>query len=87
MSHAAVPNSPSFPNVKLFALVGAALGLLCSAIYLIIKELMDTTVKEDEFMTNELGLTNLGHINHFHMEHKFHPNQNKNSSNQAERRV
>lgn len=87
VSRAAVPAGPSSPNVKLFTLVGAILGLLCSAIYLIIKELMDTTVKEDEFMTNELGLTNLGHINHFHMEHKFHPNQNENSSSQAERRV
>lgn len=86
VSYAAVPASPSSPNVKLYALAGAILGLLCSAIYLIIKELMDTTVKEDEFMINELGLTNLGHINHFHMEHKFHPNQSKNSS-QAERRV
>ncbi len=87
VSHATVPDSPSFPNVKLFALAGAILGLLCSTIYLIIKELMDTTVKEDEFMTNELGLTNLGHINHFHMEHNFHPNRSENSSNQAERRV
>ena len=87
VSRAAVPDGPSFPNVKLFTLAGAILGLLCSAIYLIIKELMDTTVKEDEFMTSELGLTNLGHIDHFHMEHKFHPNRSENSSNQAERRV
>lgn len=87
VSRATVPDSPSFPNVKLFALAGAVLGLLCSAIYLIVKELMDTTVKEDEFMTSELGLTNLGHINHFHMNHKFHPNHNEISSNQARRRV
>ncbi|MFR0537508.1 YveK family protein [Limosilactobacillus reuteri subsp. suis] len=87
VSRAAVPDGPSFPNVKLFALAGAVLGLLCSAIYLIIEELMDTTVKEDDFMTNELGLTNLGHINHFHMERKFHPTQNIESNNQAERRV
>lgn len=87
VSHAAVPDSPSFPNVKLFALAGAILGLLCSAIYLIIKELMDTTVKDDEFMTNELGLTNLGHIDHFHMEHQFKAIRKQNNNNQAERRV
>ena len=87
VSRAAVPDSPSFPNVKLFALACAILGLLCSAICLIITNLMDTTVKEDEFMTNELGLTNLGHINHFHMDHKFHHNQNENSNIQAKRRV
>lgn len=87
VSRAAVPNSPSFPNVKLFTLAGAVLGLLCSVIYLIIKELMDTTVKEDDFMTREIGLTNLGHIDHFHMEHKFHPNNSEKSSTHAERRV
>ena len=87
VSRAAAADSPSFPNVKLFALAGAVLGLLCSAVYLIVKELMDTTVKEDDFMTDELGLTNLGHINHFHMEHRFHPNRNIESNNQAERRV
>lgn len=36
VSRATVPDSPSFPNVKLFALAGAVLGLLCSAIYLIV---------------------------------------------------
>ena len=86
-SHAAVPETPSFPNVKLFALGGAVLGLLLSAIYLIIKEMMDTTINDDEFMTSELGLTNLGHIDHFHMEHQFKAIRNRNSNNQAERRV
>ena len=71
VSRATAPDSPSFPNIKLFTLAGAVLGLLLSAIYLIIKELMDTTIKDDEFMTNELGLTNLGHINHFHLNHNY----------------
>lgn len=87
VSQAAVPDAPSFPNVKLFALAGAVLGLLGSAIYLIIKELMDTTVKEDDFMTKELQLTNLGHINHFKMTHKFHVDRSQNDNSQAERRV
>ena len=87
ISRAAIPDSPSFPNVKISALAGAVLGLLCSAVYLVVKELMDTTVKEDGFMTKELGLTNLGHIDHFHMEHKFHPNRSEKSNTQAERRV
>lgn len=87
VSHAAVPGAPSFPNVKLFALVGAVLGLLLSAIYLIIKKMMDTTINDDEFMTSELGLTNLGHIDHFHMEHQFKATRNQNSNTQAERRV
>lgn len=87
VSRASVPGAPSFPNVKLFALAGAVLGLLGSAIYLIIKELMDTAVNNDEFMVKELGLTNLGHVNHFHMNHKFRANRSQNVDNQATRRV
>lgn len=88
VSRATAPDSPSFPNVKLFTLVGAVLGLLLSAIYLIIKELMDTTIKDDEFMTNELGLTNLGHIDHFHLNHNFQAKQTRlENDKQAERRV
>lgn len=87
VSQASVPGAPSFPNVKLFALVGAILGLVFSAIYLVIKELLDTAVNTDEFMVQELGLTNLGHINHFHMNHKFHAERKQSRNNQAERRV
>jgi capsular polysaccharide biosynthesis protein len=88
VSQATVPDSPSFPNVKLFTLAGAVLGLLLSTIYLIIKELMDTTINDDDFMTKELGLTNLGHINHFHLSHAFKANQVRREDNtHAERRV
>ena len=88
VSRATAPDSSSFPNVKLFTLVGAVLGLVLSAIYLIIKELMDTTIKDDEFMTNELGLTNLGHLNHFHLNHNFQAKQTRlGNDKQAERRV
>ena len=88
VSRATAPDSPSFPNVKLFTLAGAVLGLLLSIIYLIVKELMDTTVKDDEFMTNELGLTNLGHIDHFHLNHNFQAKQTRlENDKQAERRV
>ncbi len=88
VSRATAPDSSSYPNVKLFTLVGAVLGLVLSAIYLIIKELMDTTIKDDEFMTNELGLTNLGHLNHFHLNHNFQAKQTRlGNDKQAERRV
>lgn len=89
VSHATAPDSPSFPNVKLFTLAGAFLGLLFSAIYLIIKELMDTTIRDDDFMTKELGLTNLGHINHFKMRQAFHASEHREAgtNNQVQRRV
>lgn len=88
VSRATAPDNPSFPNVKLFTLAGAVLGLLLSVIYLIIRELMDTTVKDDDFMTQDLGLTNLGHIDHFHLNHNFQAKQTRlGNDTQAERRV
>lgn len=42
--------------------VGVLAGLVISLLIIIIKDLSDTTVREDSFMTNELGLTNLGEI-------------------------
>lgn len=66
VSRATTPSSPSFPNKKLFALAGAVLGLLISFIYALIKEMTDTTVKDDDFM-EELGLTNLKAVSHIHM--------------------
>ena len=88
VSRAAVPDSPSSPNIKLFTLVGAVLGLLLSVVYLIVKELMDTTIKDDEFMTEELALDNLGHIDHFHLNHNFQAKQTRfGNDKQAERRV
>lgn len=52
----------SFPNVKMITAVGVLAGLVISLLIIIIKDLSDTTVREDSFMTNELGLTNLGEI-------------------------
>lgn len=60
VSRASTPDSPSFPNKKLFALAGAVLGLILSFLYILIGELMDTSVHDDDYLTNELGLTNLG---------------------------
>ncbi|MBT8855613.1 YveK family protein [Lactobacillus delbrueckii subsp. bulgaricus] len=57
----------SYPNVKMITLVGVLAGLVISLLIIIIKDLSDTTVREDSFMTNELGLTNLGEIAHITM--------------------
>ncbi|WP_277612856.1 YveK family protein [Limosilactobacillus agrestimuris] len=67
ISRANTPKAASFPNKKLFTLAGAVLGLLLSFAYVLIKELTDTTVKSDDFLTNELGLTNLGAVGHIQM--------------------
>ncbi|MGM9904979.1 YveK family protein [Lactobacillus sp.] len=52
----------SYPKVKMITMVGVLAGLVISLLIIIIKDLSDTTVREDSFMTNELGLTNLGEI-------------------------
>ncbi|MCT2877858.1 YveK family protein [Lactobacillus delbrueckii] len=52
----------SFPKVSLMTAIGVLAGLVISLLIIIIKDLSDTTVREDSFMTNELGLTNLGEI-------------------------
>lgn len=75
VSRASAPDAPSFPNKKLFTLAGAVLGFILSFVYILIGELTDTSVHDDEFMTDELGLTNLGHINHISMSNDFKINQ------------
>ncbi|GHN54741.1 YveK family protein [Lactobacillus delbrueckii] len=57
----------TFPKVKMITMVGVLAGLVISLLIIIIKDLSDTTVREDSFMTNELGLTNLGEIAHITM--------------------
>lgn len=57
----------SYPNVKMITMVGVLAGLVISLLIIIIKDLSDTTVRDDSFMTNELGLTNLGEIAHITM--------------------
>ena len=52
----------TFPKVKMITAVGVLAGLVISLLIIIIKDLSDTTVREDSFMANELGLTNLGEI-------------------------
>lgn len=57
----------SFPKVSMFTAIGVLAGLVISLLIIIIKDLSDTTVRNDSFMTNELGLTNLGEIAHITM--------------------
>lgn len=72
----------SSPNVKLFTLAGFVVGLVLSFAVVIIREMTNTTVRDDEFLTRELGLTNLGQIAHFHLSSSF---TIKNNSNMTKR--
>lgn len=61
VSKAVANDQKTSPKTKLITLAGLVLGILVGMGYAFIKELTDTTVKDDEFLTT-LGLTNLGHI-------------------------
>lgn len=87
VSRASTPDTPSFPNKKLFALAGAVLGLVLSFLYILIGDLMDTSIHDDEYLTNELGLTNLGHVNHIEMSRDFKINNDNRRHENGNRRV
>lgn len=73
------------PNVKLFTLAGFVVGLILSFAVVLIKEMSDTTVRDDTFLSEKLGLTNLGQISHFHVSSSFQLNQE--SKHSKKRRV
>lgn len=63
----AKPNAtPVFPKKTLGALVGIVLGALIGIAIAIVRELTDKTVKDMDFLTDEIGLTSLGTV--FHIE-------------------
>ena len=64
VSNAKVNNSPVSPNKKVFALVGIVIGAFVGIAITFIKELTDKTVKNSSFLTDELGLTNIGSVYH-----------------------
>ncbi len=82
--------SQSFPNTKLFALAGFLIGLVLSLAVIRIREMTNTTVRNDDYLTQDLGLTNLGQIAHFHVSRSFrleNPENEQRSGNHRRRRV
>ncbi|QNQ83107.1 exopolysaccharide biosynthesis protein [Lactobacillus sp. PV037] len=64
----------SFPNTKLFTAAGLVIGFLISFAIIIIRDAMNTTVRSDEYLTQDLGLTNLGTVTHFRLSNNFKVN-------------
>lgn len=78
------------PNTKLIVLIGLVVGLLIGVGYAFIRELTDTTVKEDDFLQDELGLINLGHVSTIKLKSKervIKPNNNQSGSRSKRVRV
>lgn len=64
VSKATINRAPVAPNVKLITLAGLVMGVAIGFIWGFIKEITDRTVKDLNFLTDDLKLTNLGVINY-----------------------
>lgn len=71
----------SSPNVKLFTLAGLVIGFLISFAIIIIRDSLNTTVRNNEYLTDELGLTNLGTVTHFRLSNNFKINKSEGNDN------
>lgn len=79
----------SSPNVKLFTLAGFVIGLVLTFAMILIREMTNTTVRDDTYLTQDLGLTNLGHVSHFHVSSSFKlikKNNNKPAAKREQRK-
>lgn len=66
MSKATANYTPTSPNLKLMVVIGVVLGIVIGFAWGFIREATDRTVKSLDFITGELGLTNLGIVNYVH---------------------
>ncbi|MFT8477858.1 MAG: Wzz/FepE/Etk N-terminal domain-containing protein [Liquorilactobacillus sp.] len=64
VTKATANTTPVSPNKKLNLLIGIVVGLLIGIAIVVIKDLLDTTVRDEKFLVEELGLTSLGAISH-----------------------
>ena len=64
VSKATANPTPVSPKLKLVALAGLILGILIAFAWGLISELTDQTVKDIDFITDTLGLVNLGAVNY-----------------------
>ncbi|KXN75625.1 YveK family protein [Lactobacillus johnsonii] len=75
----------TFPRTSLFTLAGIILGLIISIALIVLRDSFNTTVRDDDYLTKELGLTNLGHVSHFHLSNDFSINKKDNDSSKKKR--
>lgn len=75
----------TFPKTSLFTFAGIILGLIISVALIVLRDSFNTTVRDDDYLTKELGLTNLGHISHFRLSNKFSINDNDSNSGKKKR--
>lgn len=64
VSNAKVNTTPVSPNKGKNVFLGAILGAFVGFMIIYFKELTDKTVKDNSFLTDNLGLTNIGSVYH-----------------------
>ena len=64
VSKATADSTPVSPRLNLMAIVGLILGVLIAFLWGLIRELTDRTIKDIDYITNNLGLVNLGIVNY-----------------------
>lgn len=70
VSDARLNTTPVSPNRKLIIIVGTIIGLFIGIITGLIKELTNTKISDMSYLTDELGLTNLGTVYHIDNKNK-----------------
>lgn len=76
----------SSPNVKLFTLAGFVIGLVLTFAVILIREMTNTTVRDDNYLIQELSLIDLGHVAHFHVSSSFKLVKKNNVQNEQRKR-
>ncbi|TPR18896.1 chain-length determining protein [Apilactobacillus timberlakei] len=65
----ATPNkTPTFPKKSLSLIAGVFVGIILGILLALLREYSDKTIKNMDYVTNELGLTDLGKINDIDMK-------------------
>ena len=72
-----VATSPSSPNVKKNTVLGAAVGVVLAIAVLVVKFLLDDTIKSSEDVERYLGITNLSLIPLTEEEYNGHSSNKK----------
>lgn len=81
---ATVNNNPVAPNVKLFTLAGFVFFAGFSLLFVLIKELTDTTIKSSDEVVELFGITNLGTVSYIKPIKKFSMNVSERLVSQNE---
>lgn len=83
IDEAKASKQPVSPNVKLFTLAGLVIFAGLAFLYVLIKELTDTTIKSPDEVSQLFGMTNLGMIGYIKPIKNFSMNASTHPSRQS----